>query len=338
LSLVVAVDAMGGDRGPNVAVPAAIDFVRGRRDVRLVLVGDEATVRGLLPADVAGLPLDVRHASQVVAMDEAPAKALRNKKDSSMRVAIDLVANGTAQACVSAGNTGALMATARFVLHMLPGIERPAIVRALPTQRGETYVLDLGANTECSAEQLCEFAVMGAVLVEALGKRQNPSVGLLNIGSEATKGTDTVQRAAELIRSSGLNFHGYVEGDDIYAGTTDVVVCDGFVGNVALKTSEGLARMINEFLRDEFTRSPLRRLGALVSLPALRALRKRLDPRAYNGASLLGLPAPVIKSHGGTDAVGFAQAIAEAVAQAGADVPRRIGERLADFQPQALTA
>ncbi len=338
MGLVVAVDAMGGDHGPAVAVPAAIDFVRDRRDVRLVLVGDEVTVRALLPADAASLPLDVHHASQVVAMDEAPAKALRSKKDSSMRVAIDLVANGAAQACVSAGNTGALMATARFVLHMLPGIERPAIVRALPTLRGETYVLDLGANTECSAEQLCEFAVMGAVLVEALGKRRNPSVGLLNIGSEATKGTDTVQRAAELIRGSGLNFHGYVEGDDIYAGTTDVVVCDGFVGNVALKTSEGLARMINQFLRDEFTRSPWRRLGALASLPALRALRKRLDPRAYNGASLLGLPAPVIKSHGGADAVGFAQAIAEAVAQASAGVPRRIGERLADFQPQALTA
>jgi glycerol-3-phosphate acyltransferase PlsX len=338
LGLVLAVDAMGGDHGPTVVVPAALAFLRQNADVRLILVGDEGAVRALLPPDVAGLALDVRHASQVVDMDEAPAKALRGKKDSSMRVAIDLVAGGQAQACVSAGNTGALMATARFVLHMLPGIERPAIVRALPTLRGETYVLDLGANTECSAEQLCEFALMGAVLVEALGKQRNPTVGLLNIGSEATKGTDTVQRAAELIRASGLNFHGYVEGDDIYAGTTDVVVCDGFVGNVALKTSEGLARMITQVLREEFSRSPLRRLGALVSMPALRALRRRLDPRAYNGASLLGLPATVIKSHGGTDVVGFTQAITEAAAQARAQVPQRIGERLADFLPQALTA
>lgn len=329
---------MGGDHGPSVVVPAAIGFVRQHRDVRLTLVGDEATVRGLLPSDVGTLAVDIRHASQVVDMDEAPAKALRGKKDSSLRVAIDLVAAGQAQACVSAGNTGALMATARFVLHMLPGIERPAIVRALPNLRGETYMLDLGANTECSAEQLCEFAVMGAVLVEALGKRKNPSVGLLNIGSEATKGTDTVQRAAVLIRESGLNFHGYVEGDDIYAGTTDVVVCDGFVGNVALKTSEGLARMFSQVLREEFSRTPLRRLGALASMPALRALRQRLDPRAYNGASLLGLPAPVIKSHGGTDVFGFTQAIAEAVAQARAQVPQRIAERLADFLPQALTA
>ncbi len=338
MSLVVAVDAMGGDHGPSVVVPAAIGFVRQQRDVRLILVGDEATVRSLLPRDVSTLALDVHHASQVVDMDEAPARALRGKKDSSMRVAIDLVAAGQAQACVSAGNTGALMATARFVLHMLPGIERPAIVRALPTLRGETCMLDLGANTECSAEQLCEFAVMGAVLVEALGKRQNPTVGLLNIGSEATKGTDTVQRAAELIRASGLNFHGYVEGDDIYAGTTDVVVCDGFVGNVALKTSEGLARMFSQVLREEFSRTPLRRLGALASIPALRALRLRLDPRAYNGASLLGLPAPVIKSHGGADVFSFTQAINEAVAQARAQVPQRIVERLTDFLPQALTA
>ncbi|GAB4351452.1 MAG: phosphate acyltransferase PlsX [Immundisolibacter sp.] len=338
MSLVVAVDAMGGDHGPSVVVPAAVNFLRRHPDVRLILVGDEATVVGLLPADAANLALDVRQASQVVGMDEAPAKALRNKKDSSMRVAINLVADGDAQACVSAGNTGALMATARFVLHMLPGIERPAIVRALPTLRGETHVLDLGANTECSAEQLCEFAVMGAVLVEAIGKQQNPTVGLLNIGSEATKGTDTVQRAADLIRATGLNFHGYVEGDDIYGGTTDVVVCDGFVGNVALKTSEGLARMITQVLREEFGRSMLRKLGALASAPALRALSRRLDPRAYNGASLLGLTAPVIKSHGGTDAVGFAQAIAEAASQAQAQVPQRIAERLTDFLPQALTA
>ncbi|HCO43271.1 MAG TPA: phosphate acyltransferase PlsX [Gammaproteobacteria bacterium] len=338
MSLVVAVDAMGGDHGPSVVVPAAVNFLRQHPDVRLILVGDEGAVRGLLPTDTTNLPLDVHHASQVVDMDEPPAKALRNKKDSSMRVAINLVADGSAQACVSAGNTGALMATARFVLHMLPGIERPAIVRALPTLRGETHVLDLGANTECSAEQLCEFAVMGAVLVESIGKRRNPTVGLLNIGSEATKGTDTVQRAADLIRASSLNFHGYVEGDDIYSGTTDVVVCDGFVGNVALKTSEGLARMITQAMREEFSRTPLRKLGALASLPALRALRKRLDPRAYNGASLLGLTAPVIKSHGGTDAIGFAQAIAEAAAQAQAQVPQHIAERLADFLPQALTA
>ncbi|MGK2942026.1 MAG: phosphate acyltransferase PlsX [Immundisolibacter sp.] len=338
MSLVVAVDAMGGDHGPRVVVPAALSFLRQRKDVRLILVGDQAAIRALMPVGTEGQGLDVHHASQVIEMDESPAKALRNKKDSSLRLAIDLVAAGHAQACVSAGNTGALMATARFVLHMLPGIERPAIVRALPTMRGETYLLDLGANTECSAAQLCEFAVMSAVLVEALGKRDNPSVGLLNIGSEATKGTDTVQRAAELIRDSGLNFHGYVEGDDIYAGTTDIVVCDGFVGNVALKTSEGLARMVSQVLRDEFSKTLLRRLCALASWPALRAVRKQLDPRAYNGASLLGLTAPVIKSHGGTDEVGFTHAIAEAAAQAQAQVPQRIAERLATSSLQACSA
>jgi glycerol-3-phosphate acyltransferase PlsX len=267
-------------------------------------------------------------------MDEPPAQALRFKKDSSMRVAVNLVKSGVAHACVSAGNTGALMAISRFVLKTLPGIDRPAIATVLPNMRGEwTYVLDLGANVDCTAEQLMQFGVMGAMLVSAVEHKERPSVGLLNIGVEDIKGNETVKVAADLLRDSGLNFHGNVEGDDIYKGTTDVVVCDGFVGNAVLKASEGIANMIVGFLRQEFTRSPWRRLSALLARPVLKALRARMDPSRYNGASLLGLRGIVIKSHGSANAFAFGKALERAVEEVRNDVIERITRRMAQLHP-----
>ncbi len=323
---------MGGDHGPHVTVRAALDFRREHADVGLVLVGK----RDALEAQIAklgaatGTGLRVQHAAEVVAMDEAPVQAMRYKKDSSMRVAINLVKTGEAHACVSAGNTGALMAISRFVLKTLPDIDRPAIATVLPNMRGGyTYVLDLGANVDCTPAQLMQFGVMGAMLVAAVEHKERPSVGLLNIGVEDIKGNDTVKEAAELLRASGLNFHGNVEGDDIYKGTVDVVVCDGFVGNSVLKASEGVANMIVAFLRQEFSRNPWRKLSGLIALPVLKALRARMDPGRYNGASLLGLKGVVIKSHGSADRYAFAQALRRAADEVRSDVVRRIGERMA---------
>jgi glycerol-3-phosphate acyltransferase PlsX len=253
-----------------------------------------------------------------------------------MRVAVNLVKSGEAHACVSAGNTGALMATSRYVLKTLPGIDRPAIATVLPNmQGGWTYVLDLGANVDCTAEQLMQFGVMGAMLVAAVEHKERPSVGLLNIGVEDIKGNETVKRAADLLRDSGLNFHGNVEGDDIFKGTTDVVVCDGFVGNSVLKASEGVAKMITGFLRQEFTRNPWRRLSALVAMPVLKALRRRMDPGRYNGASLLGLRGIVIKSHGSADAYAFGKALERAAEEVRNDVIQRISQRMGHSQPMA---
>jgi phosphate acyltransferase len=334
----VAVDAMGGDRGPAVAVPAAAAFLRRHREADLLLVGESAAIEAALPHGRLPERCSVVHAPEVIAMDESPVRALRTRRESSMWKAIELVRAGKAHACVSAGNTGALMVIARHLLGMLEGIERPAIARFLPTPRGQTLALDLGANTECSPAQLCQFAIMGAVLVEAVLGRPEPTVGLLNVGTEPGKGTETIQRAAALIAASGVRFHGFVEGNDIYAGTTDVVVCDGFNGNVALKTSEGMARMVSAALREEFGRSAYTRLAALASWPVLRALRARLDPRRYNGASLLGLGGPVIKSHGGTDALGFEHAIGEAAAEARSAVAQRIGERIRAYLPASAVA
>jgi glycerol-3-phosphate acyltransferase PlsX len=271
----------------------------------------------------------IHAASEVVGMDESVASALRGKRDSSMRVALNLVKSGEAHACVSAGNTGALMAISRFVLKMLPGIERPPIATLLPTMRGHVTVLDLGANVDCSAHDLLQFGVMGATLVSALEHKENPSVGLLNIGEEAIKGNDVVKRAAELLRTSGLNFHGNVEGDDIYKGTTDVIVCDGFVGNVALKASEGLAQMLGVFLREEFSRNWLTKAAGLVARPVLNAFKRRVDHRRYNGASLLGLRGIVIKSHGSADEVAFEHAIHRALDTVRSGVLNRISERVA---------
>jgi glycerol-3-phosphate acyltransferase PlsX len=329
---------MGGDHGPHVTVPAALEFQRARGDVDIVLVGLRDAIEAELAARGAapGARLRVHPASEVVAMDEPPVQALRFKKDSSMRVAVNLVKTGEANACVSAGNTGALMATSRYVLKTLPGIDRPAIATVLPNMRGGwTYVLDLGANVDCTPEQLMQFGVMGAMLVAALEHKERPSVGLLNIGVEDIKGNDTVKQAGDLLRESGLNFYGNVEGDDIYKGTTDVVVCDGFVGNAVLKASEGVANMIVSFLRQEFSRSPWRKLAAAAAMPVLKALRARMDPGAYNGASLLGLRGIVIKSHGSADAYAFGQALKRAEEEVRNEVVQRITQRMALVHPRA---
>ena len=264
-------------------------------------------------------------------MDESPALALRGKKNSSMRVALDLVKNGVAQACVSAGNTGALIATSRFVLKTLPGIDRPALAVVLPTMRGHTYVLDLGANVDCSAEHLLQFGVMGATLVATVENKDRPSIGLLNIGEEEIKGNEVVKQAAELLRDSGLNFYGNIEGNDIYKGTTDVVVCDGFVGNVALKTSEGVAQMLSTYLREEFKRNLLTKFAGLVALPVIKAFKRRVDHRRYNGASLLGLRGIVIKSHGSADSHAFRFAIARAVEEVRGGMLARMSEGVAQL-------
>ncbi len=262
-------------------------------------------------------------------MHEPPASAMKNKKKSSLRLAIDLVKTGEAAAAVSAGNTGALMAIARFVLKMLPGIDRPAIATTLPTLKGRSIMLDLGANVNCSAEHLLQFGVMGAMVMASVEHKERPSVGLLNIGEEDIKGNDVVKKAAELLKVSGLNFYGNVEGDDIYRGTTDVVVCDGFVGNVALKTTEGLAQMLTIFLREEFSRNIFTKIAALIARPVLKGYKRRVDHRRYNGAVLAGLRGVVVKSHGSADAFSFEQAIARAAEAAGNHLIERIIERMA---------
>jgi glycerol-3-phosphate acyltransferase PlsX len=329
---------MGGDHGPHVTVPAALEFQARQPDVAAVLVGRPEAIESELATLGArpGERLLVQPASEVVAMDEPLATALRVKKDSSMRVAVDLVKEGKAGACVSAGNTGALMAISRFVLKTLPGIDRPAIATVIPTMRNtRTYVLDLGANVDCTAEHLLQFGIMGAMLVAAVEHKDRPLVGLLNIGVEDIKGNETVKRAAELLRASGLNFAGNVEGDDIFKGTCDVVVCDGFVGNAVLKAVEGVLQMMSRGLREEFSRTPLTRLSALAAMPVLNAFRKRMDHRRYNGASLLGLRGIVIKSHGSADRYAFGQALERAVEEVRDGVPQRIERRMAEM-PKAV--
>jgi glycerol-3-phosphate acyltransferase PlsX len=330
LSLTVALDAMGGDHGPPVIVPAAFRVLAEQPELHLILVGDKSVLdKELARHSCADSErVTVVHASQQVRMDELPSQALRNKKDSSMRVAIDLVKSGGAHACVSAGNTGALMATARFVLKTLPGIDRPAIISALPSVTGHTHVLDLGANVESSPQQLFQFAVMGSVLVSAVDNIARPTVGLLNIGQEEMKGNESVKDAAQLLASSDIHYVGFVEGDDIFRGTANVIVCDGFVGNVSLKSSEGVASMIGHFIRQEFSRSVWTRAVGLIAIPILRAIRMRIDPREYNGASFVGLRGIVIKSHGGADVVAFSRAINEAVAEIRKNVPERISQHL----------
>ncbi|HHH44854.1 MAG TPA: phosphate acyltransferase PlsX [Gammaproteobacteria bacterium] len=328
--LTIALDVMGGDTGADVVLPAALRALQKRADLQLILVGDEEIIRRDLQALGAAdnRRLTVQHASQHVDMDEQPSHALRFKKDSSMRVAINLVKEGRAQACVSAGNTGALMATARYVLKTLPGIDRPAICTALPTMTGHTWMLDLGANVDSSAEQLFQFGLMGSVLAGAVDDNSNPRVGLLNIGEEEMKGSETVREASTLCSSGVLNYVGFIEGDDIYSGKVDVVACDGYVGNIALKSSEGIAKMISFYIKREFSRNLLTRLAALVAMPVLKAFRRQIDPRRYNGASLLGLRGIVIKSHGGADVLAFANAIHVAVVEVEQKVPERIRSQL----------
>lgn len=327
--LTLALDAMSGDHGCQVIVPAAQRVLQKHTDLELILVGDEQQLLPLLRNCPVRSRMRVQHASEVVAMDDKPSKALRNKKDSSMRVAVNLVKQADADACVSAGNTGALMATARFVLKTLPGIDRPAIISAIPSMNRHTYLLDLGANAECSAEQLFEFAVMGSVLVTAMHGESAPRVGLLNIGEEEIKGSEAIQNAARMLADSELNYIGFVEGNDIYLGDVDVVVCDGFVGNVALKSSEGVAKLISQFLREEFTRSLWTKMLALAAMPVLKSFRNRVDPGNYNGASFLGLNGTVIKSHGSADVKSFANAIEIAILEVQKDVPARICDLVA---------
>ena len=331
--ITLAVDAMGGDAGLAVTIPGALLFLRQQADVRLLMVGDEVQVRQALEA--ANAPMDriqIVHAAQVVEMDEQPQSALKNKKDSSMRIAVNQVKEGLAQAAVSAGNTGALMATARFVLKTIQGIERPAIAKFIPSQNGHmTLVLDLGANVDCTPEQLVQFAVIGSELVYALYPNEGaPRVGLLNVGTEDIKGTDTVKQVFKLLSGSKLNFVGNVEGGSIFSGDVDVVVADGFVGNIVLKTIEGAVRFMGSAIKQEFQTNLLTKLGALAAMPALKGFKNKLDPRKFNGAIFLGLRGVVIKSHGGTDAVGFSYALEEAFHEAKADSLTRIQQGVAD--------
>jgi phosphate acyltransferase len=381
----IAIDAMGGDHGLPVTVPAALSFLRSHPDAEVLLTGDPRAIEARLDREGRHGPgrkdlsllrqrVTVVPASEVVLMDDAPAQALRGKRDSSMRVCVELVkpksapagtmppaegvpaqnAAGPAQtpndparesasdpardpavpraaadACVSAGNTGALMAISRFVLKMLEGIDRPAIAAQIPNQTGgATTMLDLGANVDCSAQHLLQFAVMGSALVSVLEGKERPTVGLLNIGEEAIKGNDVVKEAAELIRATELNFYGNVEGNDIFRGIVDVIICDGFVGNVALKTSEGLAQMLGGFLREEFGRGPVATMMAVLSYPALKRFKRRTDHRTYNGASLIGLRGIVVKSHGSADALAFEAALRRAYDAAHNDLIGRIGAAL----------
>jgi len=337
MQVTVAVDCMGGDHGVRVTVPAAVNVMRHDPALSVILVGQREAIEQELTrlGAVPDARLSIAHASEIVSMDEPPASALRSKKDSSMRIAANLVEEGLAAACVSAGNTGALMAISRFVLKMLAGIDRPAIAAVLPALKGHTYVLDLGANVDCSPEHLVQFGIMCSELVSSVEGKARPTVGLLNVGAEDIKGNELVKRAAELMRASDLNFHGYVEGDDIYKGATDVVVCDGFVGNVALKTSEGLAQMLATYLREEFNRSWFSRLAGFVSLPVINAFKRRVDHRRYNGATLLGLRGIVVKSHGSADIFAFEHAIGRAVAEARGGVLTHIAERMAAMHKSA---
>jgi len=335
VDITLAIDAMGGDHSTAATLPAAVQYLKHYPGDTIILVGFPDIIEsGLRKLGVEatdgqfGSRLRIHATTQVVEMDEQPQSALRGKKDSSMRVSINLVKSGEASACISSGNTGALMATARYVLKTIPGIDRPAIASYLPTKDGKVCMLDLGANTDCTAEHLLQFAMMGSTLVTALERKPAPSVGLLNIGSEDIKGNEVVKQAAALLRASDLNFYGNVEGNDIFKGTTDVVVCDGFVGNVALKTTEGLAQMLGGFLRDEFGRNALTKLAALVAMPVLKAFKRRVDHRRYNGASFLGLKGIVVKSHGSADPLAFFCALERAAEEARGGMLLHISEHI----------
>ncbi len=330
---------MGGDHGLRVVVPACVRAVQKDSNLSLMMVGDRDQISyHLKKQGVSGHKrFIIVHASEVVAMDELPSHALRNKKDSSMRVAINLVKEGRAAACVSAGNTGALMATARFVLKTLPGIDRPAIIAELPTKKGRTRVIDLGANVDSCAEHLFQFAVMGSALIQALDEKTHPKIGVLNIGVEEIKGNDQVKRTAHMLSECDLlTYVGYVEGDQFYSGDVDLIVCDGFVGNVALKASEGIANLMLSTIKESFLKNWWYQCVALLAKPALMNVKKRMDPARYNGASMLGLNGIVVKSHGGASEIGFQFAIEEAVRQAKMNVVSLVREKIADFMNEGL--
>jgi glycerol-3-phosphate acyltransferase PlsX len=345
MTIKISIDCMGGDHGPSITIPAAIAFVQREPEAELILVGIEDVVRAeLKKSKVEHHPrLSVVHASEVVAMDDPIEVALRRKKDSSMRVAIELVKDGKAQACVSAGNTGALMAISRYVLKTMAGVDRPAICSILPNQKGgPTYMLDLGANVDCEPHHLHQFAIMASVLVSAMEGIERPTIGLLNVGTEEIKGNELVKETAKLLREDqergALNFFGNVEGNDIFKGTVDIVVCDGFVGNVTLKAIEGLGRMIKTALNTEFRRNPLTMLGALIGRGALKNFGNLVNPSRYNGASLLGLRGLVFKSHGGADSYSYGWAIKRAFDAAKYNVQEHVSEKIAELMPQAPEA
>jgi len=330
---------MGGDHGLSVVIPASMNALKHLSNLKLLLVGNQVLIKKALStyADNLVSRCEIVHAPEIVEMDELPSYALRNKKNSSMRIAINCVKDGRAQACVSAGNTGALMATARFVLKTITGIDRPAIIAELPKIRGKTRVIDLGANVDSCAEHLFQFAVMGSALIQATDHIAKPKIAVLNIGVEEIKGNDQVKRTAHMLSECKLlNYVGYVEGDGFYLGDCDLIVCDGFVGNVALKASEGLAKMINRQLKDLFTENLSTKLMGLIAWPVLRRLKKRLDPARYNGATLLGLNGIVIKSHGGANVLGFEHAILQAALQVKSNVVELVRDKITDFVHQGL--
>jgi glycerol-3-phosphate acyltransferase PlsX len=335
LAIKIAIDAMGGDHGLVVTVPASIDALKKFSDIHIILVGNE----DLINAELSNHQYDasritIQHAEQVVEMCELPSKALRNKKQSSMRIALNLVKDDQAQACVSAGNTGALMAVAKFVLKMLPDIDRPAICTSMPTMKGHVHVLDLGANVGCTGRQLAQFAMMGSVLAQAVDDKASPRVGLLNIGEEEMKGHQRIKDAYLLIRGTDINYIGYVEGDDIFKGDVDVVACDGFDGNIALKSAEGVAKMISFYLKQSFKKNLLTKLVAIMAYPVLKSFKNKVDPAQYNGASLLGLRKIVIKSHGGADQGSYFYAIAEARLEVSKNVPELISAEVSKLIKQ----
>ncbi|MBA5635637.1 phosphate acyltransferase PlsX [Duganella sp. LX20W] len=345
MTIKISIDCMGGDHGPSVTIPAAISFVNSEPDAELILVGLEDVIRAELKKHHADAHprLSVLHASEQVTMDDPLEVALRRKKDSSMRVAIEQVKESRAQACVSAGNTGALMAVSRYVLKTMAGVDRPAICSVMPNQKnGPTYMLDLGANVDCEPHHLHQFAIMGSVLVAAMEHIERPTIGLLNVGTEDIKGNEVVKATSKLLQADhergALNFYGNVEGNDIFKGTTDIVVCDGFVGNVTLKAIEGVARLFADTLRAEFKRNWLSMLGALLGMGALKAVRNRVNPSRYNGASLLGLRGLVFKSHGGADAYSFEWAIRRAYDAAKNDVLAHLATMIAELMPRETTA
>ena len=319
--ITIALDAMSGDNGLNVTVGATLKALKLHPDIKIIMVGIEDKIKEA----VGEIPdrLQIHHASQIVEMNESPTSAMRNKKDSSMRVSLNLVKEGKADAVVSAGNTGALMATSRYVLKMLSNIDRPVLCTALPGEKGPVWMLDLGANIDADAEQLLQFGLMGAALVKVLLQRQ-PRVGLLNVGSEEIKGNDKVKKASELLKVSKLNYLGYIEGDEIFKSKVDLVVCDGFVGNVALKSIEGLAKQVSRYIKIEISKNWLRKMMAILVMPILKSLKTRLDTRTYNGASLLGLGGVVIKSHGGTDETGMLAALTVAYEEVKNDLLEQI--------------
>ncbi len=326
---IISIDAMSGDLGAEVVVRACHAALADNPNIELIVVGDEQELRGHTARVFGDEPrLQIVHASQVVEMSDSPIDAMRKKKDSSMRVAINLVQEGRAQACVSAGNTGALMATAKFVLKMLPGIDRPAIITELPAKGGTLHMLDLGANTLCTADHLFQFAVMGSIVTEDITGIENPRVALLNIGAEDTKGHDTVKEAASMLKGSTMNYVGFIEGSELFTGKADVVVTDGFTGNVALKTMEGTVGLAKHYLKRAFTRDLFSRFQALLARPVLKGLRKRMDPRRFNGATLVGLNGIVVKSHGSADAYAFMHAIQTAAVEVEKQVPQQIGNLL----------